>query len=496
MATLLVAIFYTQHIFACVFGLMTTFQPKALSWYGAFGYCDVQAFEMPLSYAEAEDVVCAGGSEGQLYLQASYWALGLVLGFASEPMRGPYEGTVDPNRFTEYLIHEQVLFLVLQLLGAFLWAYVTARLVDVIVNANPEATRFRQSIDELNRFCSFNKLPKSMEIRLREYYIKRKQITQAESRQTVAEGLSPMLQGEVAWHINAGWLERIPFLNHDVKAHGRRDPEMQKLRIRVALSLRPNVYAPNESPPVQRLYVIFNGLARYRGETLHKGDHWGEWDVLLRSNNIRRRKALAINYLSVLMIDSDMIEQIALEFPEAYRYIRRWVGWRSLSEYLLDRLRCRRRNMTLLVKRWQRRYPALFYRMRCFMWALYLLMRKPDQHSHRGKLAMRSELSHFGSGKDAGKGHLDYFNKEHDEALRLELVNRQLRELLDEQLKLTARIATRDREAKQGRPPSPVQSQAPSKVALEPLPPTQKPLAALPRAAPLVDPGHEARSAS
>ena len=250
------------------------------------------------------------------------------------------------------------------------------------------------------------------------------------------------------------------------------------------------------TPPDHHLYVIFNGLARYRGETLHKGDHWGEWDVLLRSNNIRRRKALAINYLSVLMIDSDMIEQIALEFPEAYRYIRRWVGWRSLSEYLLDRLRCRRRNMTLLVKRWQRRYPALFYRMRCFMWALYLLMRKPDQHSHRGKLAMRSELSHFGSGKDAGKGHLDYFNKEHDEALRLELVNRQLRELLDEQLKLTARIATRDREAKQGRPPSPVQSQAPSKVALEPLPPTQKPLAALPRAAPLVDPGHEARSAS
>ena len=74
----------------------------------------------------------------------------------------------------------------MQFLGAILWAYVTARLVDVIVNASPEATRFRQMIDELNRFCFFNKLPKEMEIRLREYYIKRKQITQAESRQEVS----------------------------------------------------------------------------------------------------------------------------------------------------------------------------------------------------------------------------------------------------------------------------------------------------------------------
>jgi hypothetical protein len=48
---------------------------------------------------------------------------------------------------------------------------------------------------------------------------------------------------------------------------------MQHLRIKVALALRPNVYAPNESPPAQRLYVIFNGLAHYRGKTLTKHDH-------------------------------------------------------------------------------------------------------------------------------------------------------------------------------------------------------------------------------
>lgn len=75
-------------------------------------------------------------------------------------------------------------------------------------------------------------------------------------------------QGEVAWHINSGWLETIPFLNHDVVTCGRADVQMQQLRVKVALVLRPEVYAPNEYPPDRRLYVIFNGLARFHGNTL------------------------------------------------------------------------------------------------------------------------------------------------------------------------------------------------------------------------------------
>ena len=47
-------------------------------------------------------------------------------------------------------------------------------------------------------------------------------------------------------------------------------------------------------------YVVFNGLARYHGKTLIKGDHWGEWEVLLTGNFTRRRKAKAINDLAWL----------------------------------------------------------------------------------------------------------------------------------------------------------------------------------------------------
>ena len=470
---LMFMITYTTHLFACILALMTTFdEPKVFSWYNAFGYCDHSNVTLPYGLETtttdlrqnlelAESIYCGGVDAGfialvtsdhtmQLYLQGVWWGLGLVLGFTAEPLQGPHRPLPDPERFTEmFHVHEQVVVLILQFLGAILWAYVTARLVDVIVNANPEATRFRQSIDELNRFCAFNKLPKAMEVRLREYYIKRKLITQAESRQQVAEGLSPMLQGEVAWTINAGWLARIPFLNHDVRSSqgGHPDPAMQQLRVNVALSLRPQVYAPNESPPDHRLYVIFNGLARYHGDTLKKGDHWGEWEVLLHGSFTRRARAKAINYLHVLTIDADTIKSLAEEFPEAYKYIRRWVGWRSLSEFLLDKLRRRRRNMHLLVKRWRRRWPSLFWKMRCFLLAIYLLLKEiPNNgitsssptHKHRGRLQLKSE--HFSS---TGKQLSGQAVSNLDDTQRLDEVGVQIQALLHEQSRLTHRIAAR-----------------------------------------------------
>lgn len=443
--TLFAGILYATHLFACVLAMTTSFGPKVHSWYGSFGYCDVTGFDIPLTPQDAELVPCA--DIAMLYLQSLYWALGIVLGFTNQPLRGPFDQAPDDTRSSDwrndYHVHEEITFLILQFWGAIIWAYVTARLVDVIVNANPEATRFRQSIDELNRFCFFNKLPKSMEIRLREYYIKRKQITQAESRQQVAEGLSPMLQGEVAWHINAGWLGRIPFLNHDMVHSTRPDPEMQQLRVKVALALRPNVYAPGENPPDRHLYVIFNGLARYRGHTLTKGDHWGEWDVLLKSDLIRRRRAKAINYLHVLTINAETIESLAVAYPEAYRFIRRWVGWRSLSEFLLDKLRRRRRAMALLTKRWHRRYPNLFYKMRCFLWSLYLLL-KNTRHdiSHRGRLAMRTQPGHFNHhGSNALLyGRSDVEPAAGDDAARLEAVNSQMMTLLEEHTRLATRL--------------------------------------------------------
>ena len=48
-------------------------------------------------------------------------------------------------------------------------AYVTARVVAIIVHANPDWTAFKHRMDQLNRYISFYRLPPDIALRLREY---------------------------------------------------------------------------------------------------------------------------------------------------------------------------------------------------------------------------------------------------------------------------------------------------------------------------------------
>lgn len=192
-------------------------------------------------------------------------------------------------------------------------------------------------------------------------------------------------------------------------------------------------------------YVVFNGLARYHGKTLIKGDHWGEWEVLLTSGFIRRRRAMAINYLHVLQVDAETIVRIAQEFPTAYRYIRRWIGWRALSEYLFDKMRRRRRGMALLSKKWLKRNPMIFVKMRLFVLYIYFMVKGVHHRKslnselpHRGRLSVTTHRMNDRPVVRVGSG-----GTVEEDMERLRVVNREMQALMQEQISLSASIAAR-----------------------------------------------------
>ena len=252
---LLLQVLYFVHLFACILILQTNFGSKLESWLATQGYClAVGEFNEPPT---AECV-----SEAEQYLASFFWAICLVLGLSSLPLPGPW----TPNTPTAISLHthEVIVTVVLAFAGAVIWAYVIALLVDVIVSSDPDATAFRNGLDELNRFMKFNRLPSETCMRLRAFYHERRQIQQAESRVHVCSSLSPMLLSEIAWEINKIWLDAIPFLNLDSAAEVRRRAlyrihrpirDMQHVRTSVAQSLRPFLFAPKERVPPRRLYV-------------------------------------------------------------------------------------------------------------------------------------------------------------------------------------------------------------------------------------------------
>ena len=64
------------------------------------------------------------------------------------------------------------------------------------------------SWDELNRFCSYFKVPKADALELRRYYIERADTAKANSRKRVMLDFSPLLADRFVWKLNQAWLVR------------------------------------------------------------------------------------------------------------------------------------------------------------------------------------------------------------------------------------------------------------------------------------------------
>lgn len=73
-------------------------------------------------------------------------------------------------------------------------------------------TEYRQTMDDLNRFCRDENLPTGLRRRLREYFMQRRRMTKARASRSVLAKMSPSLQAEVTLRVQAHWLRHIWFL--------------------------------------------------------------------------------------------------------------------------------------------------------------------------------------------------------------------------------------------------------------------------------------------
>ena len=338
------------HWMSCTFGVASGFADSRLdTWLGTHGLCwPAVSAAHPDAHDECGNRLVSCMPPNQIYMYTFYWSLGLITGYASEPLMGPApEHYSDTTSFPElgtshaaFRPYEILLLILMGLIAAALWAYVTARLVDIILNADPDTTSFRRTMDDLNRFASYHALNFEHALALREYFHEKRDLMRAENRATVAQGLSPLLQAKIGWEVNKVWMVQIPFFAAAEK------PFLSD----IACALRHAVYVPTERPPVSRLYVVFQGVCRYMGRTLARGQHFGERDVLMRNTYMGRPSATAVSYLHVHFVGREAIEQIAAQYPSAHRAMRMHVIKEALRDYLVTQLRASR----AAQKRWRK----------------------------------------------------------------------------------------------------------------------------------------------
>ena len=190
MAKLAFGVLIAAHWLACLLGMICTFSDfqKLDTWQASFGFCwPVEAMEIDADgfwiddmtvvtswvrtrndteevgepmYVKAE---CAHFME--VYMSALEWALMLISGANVEPTIGPFPPLQQmADRLQRHEVAARTFCVIL---GALIWTYVTAAFVEVVVNTDPDATEFRNRMDDLNRYIKAVRLPGEIAQRLR-----------------------------------------------------------------------------------------------------------------------------------------------------------------------------------------------------------------------------------------------------------------------------------------------------------------------------------------
>jgi len=314
----LVILLLSGHWYACIWGLMCTFQSPKDHWYTNFGYCTFS----PKDGGLIADQVAAGNSslqgllDDQLndaleyecmgpsarYVASLYWAIMTITSIGYGDIAA-----------TPYNTAEQAVCTLLMLFGGMIWGSVIATFCGVIANLDPQGTEFRKTMDDLNTFMASQGIPREMRISLREYFHQTKHLQVARANRQLIENMSPMLQGQVVWKINETWLKHVWFLR----------AAEDKFMVQLSLDLEAAVFAPAELCPNGFMYISHRGIALYGGKVMTTGKVWGE-DMILNSAHLRSKYAArCMTYVEVYMISRDGLLNLAKKFPPTLKIIRR-----------------------------------------------------------------------------------------------------------------------------------------------------------------------------
>ena len=251
---------------------------------------------------------------GNLYAASIYWSLMTITSIGYGDITATHGNAV-----------EQLVATFLMFTNSVMWGRVIATFCEVLSTMNPALTDFRITMDNLNRFVKSHDLPVGLRQRLRDYFHRTQHLQRTTAYRSVLLRMSPTLQLELLWHTNRTWLQKVPWLQ-------QAEPGFIT---QLVLALKPMVFAPSEFATGNMLYIVWRGVAVYGGRMLRAGGVWGD-DMLIYSQKLRSKWcARALTYLEVYMISRAALLQIAMQYQDTYKAIRKYTIYLALRRGIL-----------------------------------------------------------------------------------------------------------------------------------------------------------------
>lgn len=220
------------------------------------------------------------------------------------------DGDIVPLTLTE-----QVMTLFIVAMGGFAWAYMVASICAALSNLDPQTTRFRQTMDELNHFMADRGLNYDLRKRLRTFLINSKDAMHEDSVKPIFNQLSPQLAADTAFYSNEFLRNnQINFFNACPKG----------FVVQITTGLKAHCFAEGEKiSTVSTMYILKKGLAAIEGRILTRGAVWGEDVILSGISYIRKHVVHCLSYVETLSITRSHLQQILDRHPEAKRVVKK-----------------------------------------------------------------------------------------------------------------------------------------------------------------------------
>lgn len=251
-----------------------------------------------------------GYSAAENYLRAFYW---VITTFATIGY-----GDITPNN-----IPQIAYTIVVELIGVGMFGYMIGNIASLLANLDIARSKYQEKINRLNLFMEYRDIPVTLRQKLRRYYKYMWESRRGYDENLLLKDLPSALQKELAMHIHAEVLEKIPIFR------GAEDGFIKE----IVMKLNPAMFTPGdvifrEGEIGHNMYFISRGSVEIIHEktnkvfaTIGEGGYFGEIALLMDSP--RNATVRAVDYCDLYTLDKDSFQVVLTHFPAFSRQVRK-----------------------------------------------------------------------------------------------------------------------------------------------------------------------------
>jgi voltage-gated potassium channel len=237
------------------------------------------------------------------YLRAFYW---VITTFA----------TIGYGDITPANIPQIAYTICVEIVGVGMFGYMIGNIASLLANLDIARSKYQEKINRLNLFLEYRDIPLALRQKLRHYYRYMWESRRGYDENLILKDLPSALQKELAMHIHADVIEKVPIFK------GASDAFIKEIVMKLTPAMfTPGDYIFREGEIGHNMYFISRGSVEVLSEktnqvyaTIGEGGYFGEIALLLAQP--RNASVRALEYCDLYTLDKESFQVVLAEFPQ------------------------------------------------------------------------------------------------------------------------------------------------------------------------------------